>query len=81
MLVRKSGAASRVADLRLDAAAKAAALAVRQADDGYSRATERFLSRFLDHLHNTDNASRGLAPLDYPDMNGPGRRRGRPRSG
>lgn len=59
MLLRKSGTASRVADLRIDAAAKASAAAVRAA--GNARSTERFLSRFLDHLHDTDNAARGLA--------------------
>ena len=59
MLLRRSGAASRVADLRIDAAAKASAQAVRSA--GNDGATERFLSRFLDHLHDTDNSSRRLA--------------------
>ena len=39
---RKSGIGSRVADLQLDQVAKAAARAVRQADNGYSRPIERF---------------------------------------
>ena len=38
---------------------------------GNDGATERFLSRFLDHLHDTDSAARGLAPLHYLDMNIP----------
>ena len=78
MLLRRSGAASRVADLRIDAAAKASAQAVRAA--GNDGATERFLSRFLDHLHDTDNSSRRLAPLDY-DPQAPSRRRGRKQTG
>ncbi|MGA8754721.1 MAG: hypothetical protein WB611_00075 [Stellaceae bacterium] len=56
-----------------------ASQAVRAA--GNDGATERFLSRFLDHLHDTDNAARGLAPLHYPDMNSPGRRRARKQAG
>lgn len=74
-MVRKSGVASRVVDLRLDAAAKAAAEAVRLAGSGDGRATERFLSRMLDHLHDTDNAAR-LSPLDYDPL-APSRRRRR----
>jgi hypothetical protein len=77
MLLRKSGAVSRITDLRIDAAAKASAQAVRAA--GNKGATERFLGRFLDYLHDTDNARSGLAPLDYPDIDSPGRRRRRPR--
>jgi hypothetical protein len=77
---RKSGVSGRIADLRLDAAAKAAALAVREADNGYSRPIERFLSRMLDHLHDSDNAAHGHAPLDY-DPPAPSRRRGRKHSG
>jgi hypothetical protein len=73
--VRKSGTASRVADLRIDAAAKASAQAVRAA--GSDGATERFLLRFLDHLHDFDNAGHGIGPLDYPDPDNPGRRRRR----
>ena len=80
VMLRKAGMASRTADLRIDAAAKAGAQAVRAAPN--HDATARFLSRFLDHLHNDDNEARGLYdPLSYPDMNSPGRRRGRKQSG
>jgi hypothetical protein len=48
-MIRKSGMSNRVADLRIDAVAKASAQAVRAA--GNAGATERFLNRFLDHLH------------------------------
>jgi hypothetical protein len=63
LMQRKSGVSGRVADLCLDAAAKAAATAVRAADNGYSRPIERFLGRMLDYLHDGDNAARGLASL------------------
>jgi hypothetical protein len=53
MMLKKAGA-NRVADLRIDAAAKDAARAVRAADN--NGATERFLRRFVDHLHDADNA-------------------------
>ena len=80
LMRRKSGAPGRIADLRLDAAAKAAAVAVRQADNGYSRPIERFLRRMLDHLHDGDNAAHGLAPLDHDPL-APSRRRGQKHSG
>ena len=59
-MVWKSGVSGRAADLRLDRIAKEAAAAVRQAGDGGGRATERFLGRMLDHLHDSDNEHRGL---------------------
>jgi hypothetical protein len=74
-MLRKSGLTSRVVDLRIDAAAKASAQAVRAA--GNENATERLLSRFLDHLYDVDNATRGLTPRDYPDPDNAGRRRER----
>ena len=75
-MIRKSGAASRVADLKIDEAARVAAIAVRgAASDG---AGERFLNRFCDYLHTVDDENRGLAPLDYSDLNSPRRRRRRP---
>lgn len=52
-MIRKSGMSNRVADLRIDAAAREGARAVRSA--GNDRATERFLNRYLDYLHETDN--------------------------
>jgi hypothetical protein len=59
---RKSGTASRVVDLRIDAVAKASAQAVRASrNDG---ATERFLARFLDHLHCVDTAAQGVSDVD-----------------
>ena len=73
-MVRKSGVANRVVDLQIDEAARASAKAVRAA--GNEGATERFLSRFLDHLHTADNEMRGLAPLDYDPL-APSRRRRR----
>lgn len=73
-MVRKSGVANRVVDLRIDRVAREAAAAVRQATN--EGATERFMSRFLDHLHTLDNAAHGLAPVDEPD-NGSRRRRRR----
>jgi hypothetical protein len=75
MLLRKSGAANRVVDLRIDAAAKASAAAVRAA--GNDGATERFLGRFLDYLHTADNDAHGLRELTYPDIDSPRRRRPR----
>jgi hypothetical protein len=77
MLLRKSGA-NRAADLKIDAAAKAGAQAVRSA--GNQGATERFLSRFLDHLHTVDNARIEIASSDYPNDGSASRRRGRRRS-
>jgi hypothetical protein len=71
-MLRKSGTVSRVVDLRIDAAAKMSAQAVRAARN--NGATERFLSRFLDHLHTVDNAR------DCPNLDSPGRRRGRKRT-
>jgi hypothetical protein len=59
---RKSGMANRVADLRIDAVAKASAQAVRAA--GNDGATERFLNRFLDHLHEADNQAYGISDAD-----------------
>jgi hypothetical protein len=73
MMLKKAGA-NRVADLRIDAAAKDAARAVRAADNG--GASERFLRRFVDHLHDTDNA-RILAPHAPPDDASARRRRRR----
>ena len=74
-MIRKSGVANRVADLRIDRVAKEAATVVRQARDG--RASERFLSRFLDHLHDADNAAHGLGPLGDSAPDNPSRRRWR----
>ena len=74
MLLRKSGA-NRVADLKIDAAAKAGAQAVRSAAN--HGATERFLSRFLDHLHTVDNARIELATRDESDERAAARRRRR----
>jgi len=75
MMIRKSGVAGRVVDLRIDAAAREAAAAVRQASN--EAATERFLTRYLDHLHELDNAAHGLAPRGNEDPNGSRRRRRR----
>lgn len=59
---RKSGLSNRVVDLRIDAVAKASAQAVRAA--GNDGATERFLNRFLDHLHEADNRAYGIDDSD-----------------
>lgn len=75
MTVRKSGITRRVADLRIDAVARQAASAVRQAPD--ERASERFMARYLDHLYSLDNAAHGLAPIHDSDMSGSRRRRRR----
>ena len=67
-MIRKSGVANRVADLRIDRVAKEAAAVVRQASN--HGATERFLSRFLDHLYEADRE-------EYSDLNTVRRRRRR----
>ena len=77
MLLRKAGA-NRAADLKIDGVAKQAAQAVRSA--GNHGATERFLSRFLDHLHTVDNSRIELASRDDPDDDGARRRRRRRRA-
>lgn len=61
---RKS--ASRVVDLRIDAVAKASAQAVRASPN--EGATERFLSRFLDHLHCVDTSTQGTSDADMAKL-------------
>jgi hypothetical protein len=58
---------SRGNDLALDAAAKAAAIAVRRAGSG--RAAERFLIRFADYLNAEDHPAdtRRLSPFGKAD--------------
>jgi hypothetical protein len=61
-MIRKLGTANRVADLRIDAVAKASVQAVRAA--GNDGATERFLNRFLDYLHEADSRAYGISDAD-----------------
>jgi hypothetical protein len=67
----------RVLDLRIDAAARNAAVAIKGRG---GTAAEQFLRRLAEHLDKVPDPAGGLAPLDYPDINNPGRRRGRKHS-
>jgi hypothetical protein len=72
-MIRKSGIANRAADLRIDAVARESAQAVRAA--GNPGATERFLGRFLDHLHEADNRAYGVSDADLAKLSRRRRRR------
>jgi hypothetical protein len=68
---------SRVCDLRLDSAARNAALAIKDAGGGIAMA--RFLRRLMDHYDDAPpgaDGSGGLAPLEY-DSDSPSRQRRR----
>jgi hypothetical protein len=75
-MIRKSGLVNRAADLRIDAVARESARAVRAA--GNEGATERFLNRFLDHLHTVDNQAYGITDAELAAVR---RRRRRCRDG
>jgi hypothetical protein len=74
-MMLKRAEANRAADLKIDQAARDAAKAVRGANN--DRATERFLNRFLDSLHDVDNARIGLATRDEAEERAAARRRRR----